>query len=320
MNTNLFPSFSLCIPFRADHGAREAAFTWLCAFYQHALPEAEICIGDDDHATAINRSQMRNNAAAKATTDTLCFLDADGLIDPADIRRAVAQVQQGSKVVKFRGLHWLTQDATMRLLSTDPCAGMPTFTVKRDAEFYTLDFAGLFFALTRATFEEMGQWDIRAEEWGEEDIFVNIIAKCLYGTIDYITTACYHLWHESGHRNTGTPSFLRNQAMTEEYGCIAATGDAALMRKYCHERPPFFYDPRKPRRDVLAIFRFNHAICLTSITGQQYTVANGYEGSVPAWVRGTAMWRQFRTGDAPIIECLVDDLLEDSYAGIGVSQ
>ena len=314
------PTFSLCIPFRSDHGAREAAFTWLSAFYQHALPEAEICIGDDDHATAINRSQMRNNAAAKATTDTLCFLDADGLIDPADIRSAVAQVQQGSKVVKFRGLHWLTQDATMRLLSTDPCAGMPTFTVKRDAEFYTLDFAGLFFALTRATFDEMGGFDTRCLDWGEEDPIFNITSRVFYGTPTFITTACYHLWHESAYRNTGSPSFLRNQAITDEYLAIEATGDRDVMRRYVQDRPPFSYHPERPRRDVLAIFRFHHALCFISLTGQQYPVANGYEGSVPAWVRGTAMWRQFRTGDAPIIECLVDDLLENSYAGIGGSQ
>jgi glycosyltransferase involved in cell wall biosynthesis len=308
------PTFSLCIPFRADHGAREAAFNWLCAFYHHALPEAEICIGEEDaDAPVVNRSRMRNNAAAKATTDILCFLDADGLIDPADIRRAVAQVQQGSKLVKFRGLHWLTQAATKVLLQATPSEVMPTINVQCSAEFYTLDFGGLFFGMTRATFEEMGKWDTRAEEWGEEDIFVNIIAGCLYGTIDYITTACYHLWHEADHRNTGTPSFLRNQAMTEEYAAIAATGDAALMRTYCHDRPPFFYDPRKPRKDVVAVFRFHHALCFTSVVGAQYFVANGYEGSVPNWIRGTREWRTYRSGDTPLIEMLVDDLLEVGY-------
>ena len=283
----MHPTSSICVPFRTDRGHREAIYRWLHGYYRHTLPDAAWIPGTDDgEGTPVNRSLMRNRAADAATTDILCFLDADALIRPVDIRAAVDRVQQGAKIVRFHGLHWLTRAKTDALLATKPAKPF-TVDLRTETEQYSPTFDGFFYAMTRDTFTEIGGFDTRCYEWGEEDVCFNIVSEALYGESTFIDTALYHLWHDANSRITMSEAFSRNQCIMHEYEEIANTGDAQKMRDYCRTRQPFVWTPPPWHRVISkAALTFRHP------AGKEppFALPRNVATDLPPWVKFDSLY------------------------------
>lgn len=241
------PKFSILIPFRTDGGSREQIFQWLLAYYRTCLPDAEIITCDDGGGEAINRSRMRNNCAAQATTGILLFLDADTLVDAQYIYQGVQAIRDGAPMVQYQNLYWLHEYRTESILREDPTAGFPAIDHAVDTEHFCADFPGLMFGMTRATYDLVGGFDDRMTGWGEEDPAFQCAIRGAIGEIARIPIVLYHMYHARGAEcSTQTDAWQRNHAIYLEYAAIEQSGDSQAMIDYCQHRQPFVWSPPQP--------------------------------------------------------------------------
>lgn len=187
------PAFSILIPFHSDHGDRLRVYRWLREYYTRELPEAEVLTGDDDTGDELlNRSRMRNNAAAAATTDLFVFLDADAYVLADDLREMVRLVRDGAVLVQPTAVHFLTREATGRQLRRKRWKAPGAGDIRRTFQPVT----GHCFVCSRAMYNLAGGFDERYRGWGGEDpAFALAIEKLTGRTRTRTAAASYHLEH-----------------------------------------------------------------------------------------------------------------------------
>jgi glycosyltransferase involved in cell wall biosynthesis len=229
--------FSFCIPARLDPGIqgapqRRTVFEWQQRYLRAHFPEAEIVLGDDEGANPVNRSRMRNRAAAKATNDVLVFMDADIIPQPEDLRSMVMRAANGETSGSHEWLYYSTPAQTEEVLASDPHAA-PSLPPSSSAGFrHASRWGGPLIVMPRSVLATIGGWDEHFDGWGAEDCAIRHAITTLDRPMSYIGGHTYHLWHPPATDRAGSPHYKAvNGPRYEKYK--RAQGNRAAMAKLC---------------------------------------------------------------------------------------
>jgi hypothetical protein len=253
---------SILIPFRCSDNtsARAKNFEWLKKYWATHLPGAEIIVADDPkRVIPFSKSIAVNVAAKKAKGDIFVIVDADGYIPAERVLYCVDEIRYARKTnrklwfVPYRQFHRLTEDATNKLLNSDPSKPHefsdpvnPAFTIG-DSDYRVGHWYGAgIHIVPREAFEIVGGWDPRFRGWGGEDHAAMRATDTLYILHKTLPGQILHMWHpqigdsgtqvwvpwQSRRWEGQTESQINNTLSFRYYG---AHGRPDLMRKLVDE-------------------------------------------------------------------------------------
>jgi hypothetical protein len=198
---------SLLVPFRADYPERGINWAWLHEYWAHALPDAEIIVGQND-ATPFCKTAAVNDAFSRSTGDIIVLLDADCYIDPNTITELAARIRAARSerkklwYIPYRRFYRLSEIATQALLSSDPHDPLtfsdPPPDVDLDTNFGTSQghwYGALIQMMPREAFIAAGGMDTRFTGWGGEDISFMYAVDTMYARHRTFDGPTYHVWH-----------------------------------------------------------------------------------------------------------------------------
>ncbi|MFJ8255998.1 galactosyltransferase-related protein [Peribacillus asahii] len=224
---------SIIIPFQTDNGPRAEAFKWIKQYYDHVMPEAELCLGIIDK-DEINKSKAVNLAAKKATREIFVIADADIIFDPKLIVKAIEVLNEAAWVVPFTGIYDIERSGTERLLKTTPKWPIDVKSEEcTKANWIYKGFAGKLIVIPRVNFEAVGGFDERFSGWGGEDDAFSLSVQTLCGKLVNSKGDIYHLWHPTSNYETN-PNGEANRALLNRYK--RASGNKKEIIKLISER------------------------------------------------------------------------------------
>jgi GT2 family glycosyltransferase len=219
-------AFSILIPHDGGNPQRDRCVAWAAARWRHFFPEAEVIVGG---LGTFNRSANRNMLARAATTDTLCFVDAD-VATAIDHMREAVTLTATSPIVQFSGVTWLHQAGTATVTKRAPTGKLiiePGYI-----DHVSNSLCGLCFCVRREVLDAVNGWDETFQFWGTEDLAFTLAIRCLVGPIVRVPHKAIHLWHPRGkeHAKT-TPQFFANRERGNLYRHAYETRDTEAMRR-----------------------------------------------------------------------------------------
>lgn len=231
---------SICIPWRTDHGPREADFKFVLAFLeaQWPWPETQIVVCDS-HNEIFSRSASRNKAAEMAMGDTLVFLDADTFVSRAQIEHAVvaANTLDFGWCFPYDTYYALSAPGSLRFM-------MGQSVTESDAEFVfpgpdPVDrpaSVGGCVVVRADAFALVGGYDERFIGWSFEDrAFAHALETLYPSGPRRVMGPIYHLWHPAPEAECfGQPHMEANRALGNRYR--DAVGDPQKMAEIIHEK------------------------------------------------------------------------------------
>ena len=202
---------------RADNWA------WLEQYWEHALPEAEIVLGDA-HGEPFSKTCAVNAAFRASSGDVLVMIDADCYIDASVILNCAMEIRAGRDrvpreevwFIPYRHLFRLTRVSTLYLIASDPSdpfefASPPDDDLvgpKSGSEFGHW-FGALIQIFPREAFEMVRGMDARFRGWGAEDV-VNVLAlDTLFGIHRLSSNQVLTLFHTVQSKPGTNPDLLR---------------------------------------------------------------------------------------------------------------
>lgn len=208
------PRYSICIPYEPDGSTRDMILRWTIARWRAICPQAEIVTAGDGGGPLRNRSRMRNRCAAKATTDTLLFVDADCLIFSVHEIDTILDLLPGAGMVQYHAVSRLTLAQSTAVVRQQPGSQITL----PDGAGFTHAIVGGFFAMTRAAYESVGGFDERFVGWGGEDPALQRAVRTLAGPIRTVPYLLYHLYHpQEPEHDTSTARYQRTLAHFKLY-------------------------------------------------------------------------------------------------------
>lgn len=208
---------ALLVPFTPGLSEeRDRLWTWLRAYWEHRLPLAQIIMGrDPSHRLAqtgapFSKTAAVNAAAAQARGDVLVILDADAYVSETlivDCAREIRHARTQDRrlwFVPYRRFYRVSQDATERILGSDPRKPwrlddppLKTYldTLHGTSPRYGHHFAAMIMILPREAFEEVGGMDPRFTGWGGEDVSFMRAVDTIYGCHKTCDRSVFHLYH-----------------------------------------------------------------------------------------------------------------------------
>jgi predicted glycosyltransferase involved in capsule biosynthesis len=229
----MFQDVSVLIPFKSDNGPRDAAFQWIKKFYNKAMPEAEICIGEDN-SELFNRSKAINNAFKKSTRNIIVVADNDTIFDPVIITQSIALLDRYAWVVPFHDVLNISEENSKKIYESK--AKWPLKVKIKD--YRRKDFsrwAGKLNVLPRKTFKKVGGFDERFIGWGCEDTAFALSVNMRCGAYHRLNSDVYHLWHPYV-GTKGNPNHDANEAILKQYKKAKSKEE---MKKLILERGKF---------------------------------------------------------------------------------
>lgn len=239
---------SLLVPFKADHGEREAVWKWLHEYWKHELPGAQIVIGTD-HGIPFSKTSAVNDAARRATGDIFVLLDADCYVPGQLVLDCAHRIRQSENPVWFipyRRFYRLTERFSKAIRRSDPRCPIrvPKFPEPWMVEDTTGSSFGHWFGaliqiFPREAWEAVGGMDPRFRGWGGEDISFVRAMDTLWGHHKTVKAHAAHMWHSKigetyetrEWENQGGP--MRNNSLSLRY--MRAWGDPKKMRALVNE-------------------------------------------------------------------------------------
>lgn len=173
--------------------ARARARTFVEDWYARELPRAELHAGDSGEPWS--KGAAIADALARTTASTLVLADADSfLLDPEDLRRAVALVSAGELEYVFphRKVYRLNEKETARLHENPrdrPRLGWLVRPVYEGPE------GGGITIVSRTAYETVGGIDARFLGWGGEDLALGWALRTLVPGGHRADGRLVHLWH-----------------------------------------------------------------------------------------------------------------------------
>lgn len=256
---------SIVIPFRAPRNtgdARVRNLVWLERYWKAQLPGAEVIIGDDpDTDKPFSKAVAINRAVARSHGDILVLVDADGFLPAHDVLHCADEIRKARKrghklwFVPYRRFYRLTEEATQRILASDP-RNPYTLPDPPDARDSMSDdpavnkahwYGALIQIVPREGFDAVGGWDERFRGWGGEDHAIMRATDTLYGLHKTLPGRVLHFWHpmigSSGSTDSlvtwkermweGQEGPVANSRLSGRY--YAAQFDPRAMRNLCNE-------------------------------------------------------------------------------------
>lgn len=219
---------SVVIPFKTDDGPRATIFQWMVAWWQAALPAAELIIEhslDEPFCLAA----ARNRGAARATGDVLVIADADMVCERAALLEAIAHVRQhGGWALPYDVLDLLDEPTTAAMLATPADPGTP---LPEDgcSERNLSSVSGVVVVPSAGWTAVHGQ-DERFLGWGYEDIAFQHALDTLWGPLHRVPARLVHLHHPRSLATTfEQPLAIRSRRVLAQYA--EANGNPRRMRR-----------------------------------------------------------------------------------------
>jgi hypothetical protein len=249
---------SLLVPFRDDHDAGRADnWAWLRQYWEHALPDAEIVMGDApgnpfSKTCAINAAYRESHGDVLVLLDADCYIDASVILDCAEkIRRGREQTtSEAVWFIPYKHLYRLTRVSTLYLIASDPTDPFQ-FESPPDAvdvgptsgSGFGHWFGALIQMMPREAFETVHGMDPRFRGWGGEDVAFVLALDTLFGVHRLTSNQVLTLWHSVQSKPGTNPNLLRiwegqedprkNWSMAGRYR--KALRNPAAMRDIIHE-------------------------------------------------------------------------------------
>jgi hypothetical protein len=215
---------SLLVPYRNDYEeGRADNWDWLRQYWEHALPEAEIVLGDAP-GEPFSKTCAVNSAFRQSTGDVLVMIDADCYVDAAVILHCAAEIRKGRErtprepvwFVPYKHLFRLTRVSTLYLIASDPDNPFQFPVPPADDEVGPTNgsgfghwFGALIQIFPREAFELVGGMDPRFRGWGGEDVAFVLLLDTLFGVHRLTSNQVLTLWHTVQAKPGTNPNLLR---------------------------------------------------------------------------------------------------------------
>jgi hypothetical protein len=247
------PRISFLVPFAADKASphRQRVWNWLEEYWKWEMPDAEIVMGRST-GEVFSKTEAVNDAASRASGRVFVILDSDAILDGPVIKRCASAIDEAIRwerrlwYIPYRHLYRLTEEATERVLTSDPRRPMrfhsppPRDEVESTkGSMHGHRFGAMIQMMPRQAFEEVGCMDKRFSGWGGEDVAFVRALNTLYSKARTTDNDVLHLWHEKigdGHLDRmwqGQINPRSNENLASRYS--RATGDRAKMRALVDE-------------------------------------------------------------------------------------
>lgn len=190
----MLKDISVLIPYGPDNGHRDVVFRWIKEFYETAMPEVELCLGQLPDNKRFSRSKAINLASEQATRDIFVIADGDIIYAPSVIVNSVKQLDKYTWILPVQKALDLTKESTEKLLQTKPEWPIP---IEVDATERKQVGAGLLNVVRRWHFNAVGGFDERFAGWGGEDDAFSIAMTIMCGPSKRLDSTVCHLWHPS---------------------------------------------------------------------------------------------------------------------------
>jgi hypothetical protein len=236
---------SLLVPFKSHKGDhRMKVWEWLKAYWESALPGAEIVMGVSESPMFCKTAAV-NYAARRATGDIFVIMDADCYMCEEDVLDAAKLIRESRWplwLVPYRRFYRFTEDYTMQILETNPQDPLSIpyppsedLVGNRERAAFGHWFGALIQMMPREAFETVGGMDERFAGWGGEDVSFARALDTLYARHKTTPNPVYHLWHSSIGATyqtrlwVGQHNPMANDRLSIEYD--HTFGDPVKMRK-----------------------------------------------------------------------------------------
>ena len=215
---------SLLVPYRNDHEeGRADNWAWLRQYWEHALPEAELIVGDAP-GDPFSKTCAVNAAFRESTGDVIALVDADCYIDPSVVLECAEEIRTGRHrpqpepvwFVPYRHLYRLTRVSTLILTASEPDDPFLFATPPADDEVgpkggsnFGHWYGALIQIFPREAFERVHGMDARFRGWGGEDVSLVLAIDTLFGVHRTTSNQVVTLWHTVQSMPGTNPELLR---------------------------------------------------------------------------------------------------------------
>jgi predicted glycosyltransferase involved in capsule biosynthesis len=227
----LFEDVSILIPYKPDKGPRDAAFKWVKSFYEHTMPNAEVCVGNCER-TLFSRSGAINEAAKKASRSIFVISDADFFYNPNIILKGMELLNEHAWIIPYNQIHYLNSGSTDKVFQTKSTWPL---NLKLESNLVKMDKVGGLNIIPRKYFEEVRGFDERFLGWGLEDFAFANSVNTICGNYARIDAEVFHLWHPRQNENNN-PNYNTSKLLFYRYH--QATGDKEKMKRLVNEKRP----------------------------------------------------------------------------------
>lgn len=215
---------------------RRSVHEWVLRFYQCTYPSFEV-VPSLYEATPWNKGKAINEGVRKARSDKLVIVDADTIILPEQLKKAL----DNDWAIPFTIVNNLTKCATKSVLTTPAestmWAALPTDKVRE-----SFMYAGGVWVISREVFESAGGIDERFEGWGGEDESTVRSLDVMFRRHEKIEGEIYHLWHPS----SSSPETFKQTNNYQLYRRYRGAGaNRGRMERLISEREPKPTPPAK---------------------------------------------------------------------------
>lgn len=219
------------VPWRSDGEYRDQLWDHTRDRWERDFPDVRMVVGESPPG-AFNRSAAINDAA-EGDWDIAIVLDADVMIEPDQLRRAmVTAATSGRLTFAFDEYRGLTPHMTARVLNDEPpprnqWSPEPQWQSpdiwNKGVRFRSVVHESSVVVVPRGLWDALGGFDERFVGWGQEDVSFAKAARVIGGETLRIPGPVWHLWHaRSVDRNEHLGQYRANQALGDRYR--AATG------------------------------------------------------------------------------------------------
>lgn len=227
------------VPRRAGEPVRDAVWLWVEKWWREHV---RLPIFEGHHEGGpFNRAAALNAAAGAAGEWEVAFLiDADVILDPANVRAALAAASgTGGPVLAYRERIHLNAKGSRRIMDGYKGDWRP-FTRTQ-----LFDSCSSALAVTRDLWDAVGGFDETFSGWGWEDVAFRIATETLSGTeLVKLQGTLWHLWHPKSPENDNQrATFIANRARGDRYK--AARWNPEAVRALIEEAS----DPQEVHQD-----------------------------------------------------------------------
>ncbi len=195
------------------------------AHYAAHHPEWEIIEGKCPDETWVKGAAIAV-ALEKTRAATLILADADCLVDPEALRKAVAFVRNGAAWAMPHRDVYRADPASSRAVLEAPAQGLPPLPPRLARPAYEGAPGGGIVVIERVNYEAIGGIPHAFRGWGSEDRALSCLAETLLGPCARGTAPLLHLYHEPQPRGAQSNANLQ---LLRVLGAAAQKGKDALV-------------------------------------------------------------------------------------------